>query len=273
LKHKYTYKLWQHFQIPPTIHKTTDYNIFVNSVVNREVDDNHVKELMKSFEEHPELIPHNPAILAPHPTESGKFHVIEGQHSIEALIRLQWPIYYTIGDKLQDRHAPVLNSSQKNWRNENYLHSYAKQGFSNYVKLEKILAKYPQAPTTPSISIMHMGSPKSRFAVREFKLKRLKDDYADDLVQLFKELEKLDKAVAEKAPDQKQFAFNSRFIHAYYRLWKYPSKDSFDTKRFLKQVQKYPHTFLPQIDVREYERMIEKVYNFNRRGKSVKRLF
>jgi len=85
------------------IQSTTNYSIFTSITSNREVNEAHVKALMKSIQEN-NLLSINPIMV------NTEFGVIDGQHRLEAAERLSERIYYIVSDKVSKADISVLNS-------------------------------------------------------------------------------------------------------------------------------------------------------------------
>lgn len=111
------------------VKKTNDYSLFKTMSSNRQVNLNHVKNLMRSMTENGVLI--NPIIV------NKKYEVIDGQHRLRACTDLELPIYYLIAKDYNIKEVHALNLNQKNWSNQDYLEAYANDGNNNYKRMLK----------------------------------------------------------------------------------------------------------------------------------------
>jgi hypothetical protein len=111
------------------VSKTKDYSLFKTMSSNRQVNLNHVKNLMKSMIENGFLI--NPIIV------NENYEVIDGQHRLRACTDLDLPIYYLIAKDYNIKEVHALNLNQKNWNYQDYLEAYANDGNVNYQRILK----------------------------------------------------------------------------------------------------------------------------------------
>jgi len=109
------------------VKSTNDYSLFKTMNSNRQVNLNHVKNLMKSMTENGVLI--NPIIV------NEDFQVIDGQHRLRACTDLKLPVYYLVAKDYNIKEVHALNLNQKNWSNQDYLEAYANDGNNNYKRI------------------------------------------------------------------------------------------------------------------------------------------
>lgn len=112
---------------PFKVYVTKDYKMFKKLLGNRFVEERRVKRLMDSINKIGYL---NSAIIVNEAME-----VIDGQTRLEALKRLNLPVYYCIHKGAGIEECLMLNIKQQNWTIDDYAKSYAEQGNENYIKL------------------------------------------------------------------------------------------------------------------------------------------
>jgi hypothetical protein len=118
------------------IKKTTDYSLFKFYNFNRPINQSLVKRLKESINKIG-FIMGNPVLV------DKDYTIKDGQHRFTALMELGMPIYYYVVED-GDPHEIVtaLNAQQVTWKLDDYVHSWADQGISCYVKLEEFANKY-----------------------------------------------------------------------------------------------------------------------------------
>jgi len=117
------------------IYKTMDYSLFKFVKGNRDID--HYKNVAKSIEKI-DLTPYNPIIV------TKRYEILDGQNRFMACKELGKPIYYlvcsinaTVGDIIHG-----LNTTQRNWRMEDYVQSWVDLGNERAVDFVKWVECY-----------------------------------------------------------------------------------------------------------------------------------
>ena len=112
------------------IYQTKDYDLFSYYEGNRRISEEHVKGLLKSFNEcHYEFVP---------------IMVLDGQHRLEASKKGGYPVSFVI---TPDNIVPTqtirqLNQNQKPLTLPEYLHLHVKDGISEYIEFNRLLESY-----------------------------------------------------------------------------------------------------------------------------------
>lgn len=119
------------------IFQTTDYSKFKVLLGNRDINERHVKTIENSYEKIGQL---DLPILV-----NEKMEVIEGQHRLQACKNKGLPVYYTIQEGLGLEECQALNISSANWKLDDYIDSYAKQGVTSYLFLKQLGELHPWA--------------------------------------------------------------------------------------------------------------------------------
>lgn len=108
--------------------ETKDYKIFKTLMGNRPVDKQHVKTLIRSMAEAGNLTGDFPVVV------NEDMAIIDGQHRVEALKQLEWPVFYIIQPHLDIAVVRAMNRAQKNWSWKDYANSYIDLGNENYIR-------------------------------------------------------------------------------------------------------------------------------------------
>lgn len=112
---------------------TDEYNIFTFADGNRSIKEPHVRRLIKSIQT-VGLIP-APIIV------NEKMEILDGQHRVEACMRLNEPVYYIVINGAGMKEATAMNANNKNWTSEDYLNYYASEGLADYVFVKRMFEK------------------------------------------------------------------------------------------------------------------------------------
>lgn len=117
-----------------TVKKTTNYDKFKYLLGNRDINQSHVRNLVKSISKN-NLLEYNPILV----DYSG--FVIDGQHRLEAAKKLGVPVFYNQTDADIDT-VILINNNSKNWSIEDFVNSYIEFGHTDYVALKEFKKKW-----------------------------------------------------------------------------------------------------------------------------------
>jgi hypothetical protein len=106
------------------IFKTYNYSLFKKMKGNRDIDESHLKKIIKSIEE-------DGYTFSPIQVNE-KYEVIEGQHRLEACRALKLPIYYHVVAGATIRDVTILNHNRKNWGFDQWLNRYVAYNKQEY---------------------------------------------------------------------------------------------------------------------------------------------
>lgn len=120
------------------VHTTTNFSIFKKLEGNRDVEKGRAKTIQQSISE-------NGYVGAPIVVNE-KMEVIDGQGRLKACEELSVPIPYIIVPGLTVRECMVLNRNTRNWKDIDYVRSYAHQGKTSYMRLLKLVERYGHGP-------------------------------------------------------------------------------------------------------------------------------
>jgi len=115
---------------------TTDYSIFKRLKGNRFISQTHVKQLVRSMVDGGNLTQNFPIII------NEDHEVIDGQHRIEALKQLNWPVFYVIQEGLSIQVVRDLNGAGSNWGWQAYANSWAEMGHDDYQRLLQLVEDF-----------------------------------------------------------------------------------------------------------------------------------
>lgn len=135
----------------PKIQSTTNYAMFQLMAGNRAVNYNHVKELKRSIEAHPELLPVNPIEVNEH------MFILDGQHRREACRELGKPVYYIVNRGGSLDATRIENVTQRRWTLMDFAHSYAEGGNKHYQTFLRLAHDYPNVQASVIQNILSGG--------------------------------------------------------------------------------------------------------------------
>lgn len=139
------------------IQTTTNLEQFQFDVRNRVVNKRHVKELASSIQEHGQL---QPIIV------NTAMKVVDGQNRLEAIRLINRTAESPIKLKYIKRTIPMhlvaeMNSHQRQWKIQDWIHYYAQCGNENYIKLQQYSEDYKPLKLSALASFLHKNAAAS----------------------------------------------------------------------------------------------------------------
>lgn len=110
------------------VYQTMNYSKFSSVDFNRDVKESRYEKIKASFEEREIL---NPIIV------NEKFQIIDGQGRFEVCKALHRPVKYIIAKGATINDCRRMNHYNMPWSNDDFIDSYAKAGYEQYVKLKR----------------------------------------------------------------------------------------------------------------------------------------
>ena len=234
-----------------TVLYTTDVEMFKPTTTNRNLDMSRVKEIAKSMSEE--------GLLLVPITINRKKQVIDGEHRLEAAKIAGKGIYYLMANNYGEKEMIQMNRSNKSWSMKNYIEHYAKGGNKHYEKLIEFRNMFPKIALSNSIFFLQNGI-KTMRSVKEGTFKVVSYNRGVRWAEFIMELENVSSINNSFRYDHTIFIRTMVSV-----LRKYEGK-GFEMTDFIEKSFKYPQLFSLCGDTETYSRMIEKIYNHNRRG-------
>ena len=113
---------------------SNDYDMFKRLSGNRSVEEPRVQKIINSINKVGYIL--SPILV------NENFEVIDGQGRLEALRRLELPVYYIIEKGIGKEECIQMNINQTNWTILDYISSYAELGNESYKYLLQLLNTY-----------------------------------------------------------------------------------------------------------------------------------
>ena len=209
---------------------------------NRKLNERHLKNLMRSFQEHYLNIP----IIV-----NEKMEIIDGQHRFTAAMELGLPISYTKikGMDISDVHR--LNSNNKNWGYRDYAKGYADLGYRDYVIFNDFIKKYEFGCFE---SIIMLANVRNSSQIRIFREGRFKVKSLDYAIMVAEQIISL--------KDYFVFYKGRSFVLSIIYLSNNPL---FSFDYFYHQLGRQSNKLKKQSTRQDYIEVIEKIYNHRKR--------
>lgn len=114
------------------IKKTGSYTAFKRKKGNRLVIPSHVRALKTAIARR-DLTRIRPLVV-----DTNGF-LIDGQHRLQALKELDKPVHYIVIPDSKNGDLMELNTTDKNWRMDDYINSFAEMGNKNYIQVKNLM--------------------------------------------------------------------------------------------------------------------------------------
>ena len=248
-------------EVVAKVYRTKNYDLFKDLKGNRPHNPQHLERLTDSIKKNG-MIP-NPILV------NDKIEVLDGQHRLESGKRAKAPIYFTFVQDYDLKEVHAINMNQKNWTMKDFMYGYADDGLEDYIMLREFYERYKVFSITDCISMLSNVSSGSQYQVSDNFRKGKKKS----TTMTFNEgtWKAKDISVAEG------WANNLLRIKPYFDGYTKSSfvgtmigmfrKEEFDFEDFLKKLKKKPFMLYVVPNRVQYKKLIEDIYNLNRRNK------
>jgi hypothetical protein len=229
------------------IRATSDYSIFKPVEGNRALNEKHVLELIERMQEH-DFHEDDPINV------TADMQVVDGQHRLEARMRLGRPVYYKISKAMRPEDIAVVNSSAHNWKLNDYIAYHIAKGNQEYVKLREFAEKWNILPYNAigllSGNSAQPGSGEVKATERgEFVVSNLA--HAEHVMEHVQEFAKF-----------MPYARSKAFMNCLVRVMRLPS---YDKEEMLKKAKQQKEKFTTKFnDVRSWLNLLEEIFNYRR---------
>jgi hypothetical protein len=205
--------------------ESKDYGSFKELEYNRDVDPvkvNRIADSLKKF-----------GLTQPIVVSKDGF-VIDGQHRLAALTRLQLPVHYVVINKYTVQQIAEINNTQYPWKLIDYVRSQAMLGNVDCQHLIKLFDKHPHISKSVLVKIYSLNHHNHSTTIRNGKWK-LNVGKGDALIHMYKMLEDYLDA------DEKNKIYQSRFAEAIYKV--IVNNPTFSMERFIMNLSSKPLRF------------------------------
>jgi disulfide oxidoreductase YuzD len=231
--------------------QTKNYQQFRMVMSNREVDEKHVKRLVKSIREK-NLLNLNPIVV------DEEMAVIDGQHRLEAAKELDLPVFYIVSGNIKKEDISRINSNSKNWAPMDYINYYTVEGRKEYIEISRLINQYPGFSVSAVLALASGWTSGS---------KEFKNGYINiSNIHQAREILDLANTLRNKMYD---FATQRNLTNALKICF---DNTEFDKVELMAQIEKQPRSFVPCVNTRQYLEMIEELYNYHKHSHNKIRL-
>lgn len=229
--------------IPHVYYSTTEYEKFSLIYFNREISEEEVQLIIKAIEEGKNYLRVFPIVV------NSKFEITDGQHRYRAAERLELPLYYIVDDDFVMEDAIAANTVTTNWTTKEYMNSYAKKGFPEYIKLRNFYLENPWIKISLLPKLCSRNTvPKFTFQRGHYKADRI--DYAKKVVAMVNSLRPI------IGDNQAEYRY---LILTMMNLAQNPN---YNHKRMLEKLKQRTSLFRRCADVEQYLSMFTQIYNY-----------
>lgn len=225
-----------------------NYDSFKRIKGNRPMDLKHVAVLKKKMQIKDLKIP----ILV-----NAKCEIIDGQHRVQARRELGLPVYYTVNPELGIEETQMANANNKNWKLDDFLHTYTELNFAHYKRYQEFKNKYGFGHTITTLLLQGgtIGN-KDDFMSGDFTVSDLNqaEEWAEKLIQI---------KPYYKGYDRRSFAF------AMVKLFK---AENYNHDKFLQKLVYQSAKLVDCTTIPSYIRIIEDIYNYHSKAADKVRL-
>lgn len=233
------------------VYETKDYDKFKFINGNRNINNAHLRRIVKSIQDHGYLFT---IIIV-----NEKFEIIDGQHRYKACVELNLPIYYVVKRGYGLSHVHTYNQNSKNWTLDQFVNSYSDMGVKDYQIYRFFKEKYnfghheSYAMLTNNTAGMCQDV-ATRFKMGLFKVKNL--EYARQSAE----------KIYQFAPYYEGFRRRA-FVFALLKLFKNPN---YDHDQMITKIKYQSSRLTDHLRTEDYLTVLEKIYNFKTRDNKVR---
>lgn len=235
---------------------TENYNLFQRISGNRAVNKAQVKKLYDSIGEDPSLAMATPIIV------NDKMEILDGQHRLEAMRKLNLPISYFIVKNMGLEQVQAINSATKTWSPVDYAKSFSELGNENYKTYLEFKKKYHLSHSILLVYLSGMDRHKAGNTTPAFK----KGKFIVGDIKMAHQLCKWLIEVGAFYPKYTQRSFALAFQ-------KVATSPRYNHERMMEKLAANNKFLKDTAYIEEYIRQLEKTYNYHMGVENRVRLF
>lgn len=234
---------------------TNDYAQFRYLTGNRELNHQHVNQLIRLLTENGNLTDQFPIVI------SKDGYVIDGQHRLEALKTLGWEVGYIVEENANIETVRRINQGNRNWGWRDIAESYANLGNKEYAWFLDFFEKHEGI--TYTLAMLFCGA-------------RLAKRYSNNTSFNKGDLRVEDKVQAELFANQYEELVSLTdvtshdFGKALNRVFRSPF---YDHERMVRKVSELGNQLPAKANNTDYQRELERIYNYGFSEENKARLF
>lgn len=230
---------------------TKNYKLFKKNKCNRDLDQSNLRKIKGSLED-TNMLAFRPIIV------NKSMEIIDGQHRLAAAEELGLDIFYIIRDNSKDQDILNLNTNQKKWGTDDYVHYYESQGNVHYRKLREFSGEHNVSCITIA---RFFGVSRSNDSVNAIKTGKFvfDDELAKQISAKVKSINEICETLSGKMLKNKKLVTSIRFRSA---LTNFLEKEEVDVKTLMNKLINKIENIHPCATTYGYLDMIKDIYNW-----------
>lgn len=226
------------------VQTTKDYNQFKVLEDNRDLNQLHLERLKGSMQE---VYLFNPIIV------NENLEVIDGQHRLEACRQLNLPVRFITVPGYGIREVQVMNANKLNWKPADYLQSYVKNGYTDYIIYQAFQEKYG---FDHQVNLILLTNYEKRSNYEDFNNGKFK-------VLNLRRAERVANYLMQIKPYYSGYRRRS-FVYA---IMSIIDKKGFSLEELVAKIKLQPTVLTDCTNSEKYRELLEEIYNYRRRDK------
>ena len=220
---------------------------------NREVPESNINALKKSIQK-------NNALYLKPITIDNEYNIIDGQTRYKACKQLDIPFYVDIVNSMEWSKEDLIsiNTTQRNWKLEDYLRYYVKFNKDSYKAFEHFLKLHKHMTIQMLIVIFNKTNSRSQLNSKIFKNGELKYDSTNEstILEWLGWLHQINKAPIFPSLNDSTKR-NQEFQCSLLKKFQSPN---WDNCKFIKLLSEYPHQLNKLKRITDFDQEIEDIY-------------
>lgn len=233
---------------------TTNYDMFKYFLCNRKIDRNNVEHIKKSILQENKL--HEKPMLV-----TKDYHIIDGQHRLQAAKELGLEIYYDISEDFELQHIILLNN-QKSWEPLDYLNFYCQNNNENYLNIMKVMNNKNCSLRNVIALAFEVDNRALRNEFRDGKIK-FDDDKVKIVESILDQVNDLKSHIVSRMFEKPLYTNNAGFQKALSFIIKNPI---IDKKILFDRIERCMDKLRVCSSIKEYIKMFCDIYNYHSRN-------
>ena len=220
---------------------------------NREVPQSNINALKKSIQK-------NNALYLKPITIDNKYYIIDGQTRYKACQELNMPFYVDIVNSMEWSNEDLIsiNTTQRNWKLQDYLRYYVKFNTDSYIAFEQFLKLHKHITIQMLIAIFNKTNSRSHLNSKIFKNGELKYDNSNKstILEWLGWLHQINEAPFYPSLNDRTKR-NQEFQCSLLKKFQSPN---WDNCKFVRLLSEYPHQLNKLKRITDFDQEIEDIY-------------